>query len=74
MEENTNKGYCTRKKENSPDCAACSEFSMDDVRDELSSSTIEFSSICFRIFNRDPQTRDEWRRKVCKHYAEEPPA
>ena len=74
MEEDSGTGYCLQKKQNSPDCAECAQFSMEDIREELSASTIEFSSICFRIFHRDPQTRAEWRRKVCRHYAEEPPA
>ncbi len=68
MGENSRNGSCEIKKEESPDCANCSEFSKDDVRKEFACSAIEFSSLCFRIFNRDAQTRAQWRRKVCKHY------
>lgn len=68
MEENQPNGFCEKKKEPAPDCANCKEFSKDDVRDEFCASAIGFSSLCFRIFNRDEQTRGSWRRKVCQHY------
>jgi hypothetical protein len=70
MTEDNSEGYCEKKDENSPDCAKCSEFTIEDIREDVAASCGEgdFSSFCFRVFHRDPETRGMWRRKVCKHF------
>ncbi len=73
MGEEGKTGYCLKKSEAAPDCAACTVFSMDDVREDISlaDADAEISSFCFRLFHRDMEMRRLWRRKVCKHFSED---
>jgi hypothetical protein len=70
MCENKQKGYCEKKSEDSPDCSICDQFTIKDIREDMaaSGSSGDFSSLCFRVFHRDPKTRGMWRSKVCRHF------
>jgi len=73
VEENKQEGYCEKKNEKSPDCSACDQFSIEDIREDLAASVSggDFSSLCFRVFHRDSETRGQWRRKMCKHFRQD---
>lgn len=72
MAEETLAGYCEKKEEASPGCAACDVFAPEDIREEMivQDSDDSFGSLCFRLFHRDPEARARWRRKFCKHFRE----